>query len=131
MSSAADRRQQILDGIAKAAALAKRDPADVELIAVSKVRGTEEIEVLIAAGQRDFGESRVQEALTKWPELLARRPDIRLHGIGRCQPGRPPELCAFGSYSSAPADDQQLIPAWSAHGLHRQCLFDRHGSWLP
>jgi pyridoxal phosphate enzyme (YggS family) len=91
MSSAADRRQQILDGIAKAAALAKRDPADVELIAVSKVRGTEEIEVLIAAGQRDFGESRVQEALTKWPELLARHPDIRLHGIGRLQSNKAAE----------------------------------------
>jgi PLP dependent protein len=91
MSSAADRRQQILDGIAKAAALAKRDPADVELIAVSKGRGTEEIEALIAAGQRDFGESRVQEALTKWPGLLARHPDIRLHGIGRLQSNKAAE----------------------------------------
>ena len=49
--------------------LAKRDPADVTLIAVTKGRGVEEIEPLIAAGQRDFGESRVQEALAKWPPL--------------------------------------------------------------
>jgi pyridoxal phosphate enzyme (YggS family) len=83
--SAADRRKKILDGIARAATLAKRDPVDVTLIAVSKGRPVEAIEELIAAGQRDFGESRVQEALEKWPDLLARNPDLRLHGIGRLQ----------------------------------------------
>lgn len=85
MPSAAERRQQILDGIAAAAALAKRDPAEVELIAVSKGRPPEEIEPLIEAGQRDFGENRVQEALAKWPPLLARHPEVRLHAIGRLQ----------------------------------------------
>jgi hypothetical protein len=85
MSSAVDRRQQILDDITAAARLAGRDPADVQLIAVSKGRSVEQIEELISAGQRDFGESRVQEALAKWPELLARHPDARLHGIGRLQ----------------------------------------------
>jgi len=85
VSNAAERRQQILDGIAAAAALAKRDPADVQLIAVSKGRSAEEIEALIGAGQRDFGENRVQEALVKWPELRARYPEIRLHGVGRLQ----------------------------------------------
>ena len=65
MSRAADRRQQILDAIARSAAIAKRDPVDVTLIAVSKGRPVEAIEELIAAGQRDFGESRVQEALEK------------------------------------------------------------------
>jgi len=91
MSSAADRRQKILDHIGKAASLAKRDPADVSLIAVTKGRPVEEIEPLIDAGQRDFGESRVQEALAKWPELLARNPDIRLHGIGRLQSNKAAE----------------------------------------
>jgi hypothetical protein len=85
MTSAAERRQQILDEIARAAELAKRDPADVQLIAVSKGRLAEEIEQLIDAGQRDFGENRVQEALGKWPPLLARHPGVRLHGIGRQQ----------------------------------------------
>ncbi len=85
MTTAADRRQQIIDGIAAAAKLARRDAADVQLVAVSKGRSPEEIEPLIAAGQRDFGENRVQEALAKWPPLLARHPDIRLHGIGRLQ----------------------------------------------
>jgi pyridoxal phosphate enzyme (YggS family) len=85
MSRAAERLQNIVEGVAQAAALARRDPAEVRLIAVSKGRTANEIEQLIDAGQRDFGESRVQEALTKWPALLARHPDIRLHGIGRMQ----------------------------------------------
>ena len=91
MNSAADRRHKILDDIAKAASLAKRDPANVSLIAVTKGRPAEEIEPLIDAGQRDFGESRVQEALAKWPALLARNPDIRLHGIGRLQSNKAAE----------------------------------------
>ncbi len=85
MSSAADRRQTIFDGIAAAARLARRDPADIQLIAISKGRPAEAIEPLIAAGQRDFGENRVQEAQDKWPLLLARYPDVRLHAIGRLQ----------------------------------------------
>ena len=109
MSAAADRRKQILDGIARAAALAKRDPADVRLIAVSKGRATEEIEELIAAGQHDFGETRMQEALAKWPELLARHPDVRLHGIGRLQ-------------SNKAAEAVKLFDA--IHSLDRQSLLE-------
>ena len=91
MSRAADRLQHIHDAIVRSAAIAKRDPADVTLIAVSKGRPVEQIEELIAVGQRDFGESRVQEALEKWPPLLARNPDIRLHGIGRLQSNKAPD----------------------------------------
>ena len=91
MSSAADRRNRILEGIASAAKLAGRNPDDVQLIAVSKTRGVEEIEQLIGAGQCDFGESRVQEALAKWPPLLARHPEVRLHGIGRLQSNKAAE----------------------------------------
>ena len=89
--SSAEGRRLILDKIAKAASLVKRDPADVTLIAVTKGRSVDEIEPLIAAGQRDFGESRVQEALTKWPPLLAREPGLRLHGIGRLQSNKAAE----------------------------------------
>jgi pyridoxal phosphate enzyme (YggS family) len=89
--SAADRLQKIRDSIARSAAIAKRDPAGVTLVAVSKGRSVDQIEELIAAGQRDFGESRVQEALEKWPPLLARNPDIRLHGIGRLQSNKAAE----------------------------------------
>jgi hypothetical protein len=109
MNSAAQRRQQILDDIARAATLATRDPADVQLIAVSKGRTTDEIEALIAAGQRDFGENRVQEALAKWPALRARYPDVRLHGIGRLQ-------------SNKAAEAVKLFDA--IHSLDRTSLLD-------
>jgi pyridoxal phosphate enzyme (YggS family) len=91
MSSPAQRRQEILDGIARAAIVAKRDPADVQLIAVSKGHPAELIEQLIDVGQRDFGENRVQEALSKWPALIARYPDLRLHGIGQLQSNKAAE----------------------------------------
>jgi pyridoxal phosphate enzyme (YggS family) len=89
--TAAERRQKTLDEIASAAKLAGRKAADVELIAVSKKRSVDEIEELIAAGQRDFGESRVQEALEKWPSLLARHSGVRLHCIGRLQSNKAAE----------------------------------------
>lgn len=91
MSSAADRLHRIVDEIAAAAKLASRDPAVIELIAVSKTRGPEQIEELIVAGQRSFGESRVQEALAKWPGLLERYPEVRLHCIGRLQSNKAEE----------------------------------------
>ena len=109
MSSAADRRQQILDGIARAAILAKRDPAEIQLIAVSKGRGAEEIEHLIGAGQCDFGENRMQEALAKWPPLLARHSGLRLHAIGRLQ-------------SNKAAEAVRLFDA--IHSLDRRSLLD-------
>ena len=89
--NAAERRQKVLDEIAAAARVAKREPLDIQLIAVSKTRSVEEIEALIAAGQRDFGESRVQEALAKWPPLLSRHSDVRLHCIGRLQSNKATE----------------------------------------
>ena len=109
MSSAADRRNRILDGIASAARLARRDPSEIELIAVSKTRSEKEIEALIDAGQRDFGESRVQEALAKWPAILARHPEVRLHGIGRLQ-------------SNKAAEGVKLFDV--IHSLDRQSLLD-------
>lgn len=85
MTSASERRQTILDAIAASARLARREPDEVTLVAVSKNRSADDIVPLIEAGQRHFGESRVQEALAKWPPLLARFPDVRLHCIGRLQ----------------------------------------------
>jgi pyridoxal phosphate enzyme (YggS family) len=97
MTSAADRRHAIVDEIAQAAKLARRDPGEVTLIAVSKTRAADEIEELIAAGQCDFGESRVQEALAKWPPLLERYPDIKLHSIGRLQSNKAAEAISLFS----------------------------------
>jgi pyridoxal phosphate enzyme (YggS family) len=91
MTSAADRRQQILDKIAAAAGVARPKAEDVELIAVSKGRPVEAILPLIETGQRDFGENRVQEALAKWPALVARHAAVRLHAIGRLQSNKAAE----------------------------------------
>ena len=91
MSSAADRLHRIRRDIASAAKLAQRNSGDVSLIAVSKTHGADAIEELIDAGQRDFGESRVQEALAKWPPIVARHPDITLHCVGRLQSNKAAE----------------------------------------
>ena len=89
--SAAERLHRIQAEIASAAKLAGRDPDEVTLVAVSKTRSAEAIEPLIAAGQRDFGESRVQEADAKWPPLLATHPDLVLHCVGRLQSNKAAE----------------------------------------
>lgn len=85
MADAAQRLAEVRARIAKAARLAGRDPAEVTLIAVSKTHPPEAIEPLIAAGQRDFGENRVQEAQAKWPPLRERFAGVRLHLVGRLQ----------------------------------------------
>ncbi len=77
------RLAAIRDSIARAAALAGRSADAIELIAISKTRLAEEIAPLIAAGQRSFGENRVQEAEAKWPAL--KTADIRLHLVGQLQ----------------------------------------------
>ncbi|RZM07154.1 MAG: YggS family pyridoxal phosphate-dependent enzyme, partial [Sphingomonas sp.] len=69
--------------IAAAARLTGRDDDAATLIAVSKTRTAEEIEPLLAAGQRAFGENRVQEAQGKWPALRERYPDVELHLVGQ------------------------------------------------
>jgi len=61
------------------------------LIAVTKGQTAESIEALTSAGQRDFGENRVQEAAAKWPAILDRHHDIRLHMIGRLQSNKADE----------------------------------------
>lgn len=95
MTGAADRRHHILDRIARAAGVAAREPSDVDLIAVSKTRSVEAIEDLIAVGQLSFGESRVQEALLKWPGLRSRHPGVTLHCIGRLQSNKAAEAVAL------------------------------------
>ena len=81
--------------IAAACAEAKRDPATVTLIAVSKTFGTEAIEPVITAGQRVFGENRVQEAKAKWPPLRAAHQGIELHLIGPLQSNKAKEAVAL------------------------------------
>ena len=64
---------------------AGRDPQSVALVAVSKTHPAADIRTVLEAGQRIFGENRVQEAEGKWPELKHDYPDVRLHLIGPLQ----------------------------------------------
>lgn len=81
----ADNIGSVRGAIAKAAAAADRDPDTVTLIAVGKVQPLERVEAALRAGQRVFGENRVQEAKGKWPDFRARYPDVELHLIGPLQ----------------------------------------------
>jgi pyridoxal phosphate enzyme (YggS family) len=85
MSDAATRLVEVRAQIERAAKAARRNPADVTLIAVSKQRPVSEIEALIACGVTDFGENRVAEASEKWPDLLKEHRGLSLHMIGQLQ----------------------------------------------
>lgn len=89
------RLTEIHARIAAAAKLPRRNADDIHLIAVSKTRTIEEIEPLIVAGHRLFGENRVQEAASKWPHLKAKYEDIRLHLIGQLQSNKADEAVAL------------------------------------
>jgi len=71
--------------IGSAAREAGRDPAEVTLVAISKTHPAERVRDAIAAGQRVFGENRVQEAESKYPALRAEHPDLKLHLVGPLQ----------------------------------------------
>ena len=77
--------QGIRDRIAAATRSAGRDPADVTLIAVSKVQPLPRVAAILAQGQREFGENRVQEAQGKWPAFRDSYPGVSLHLIGPLQ----------------------------------------------
>ena len=80
-----ERIAGVRDQISAAAKRAGRGGGDVKLIAVSKTFAGGQIEPVILAGQKLFGENRVQEAQGKWPELKARYPEVELHLIGPLQ----------------------------------------------
>lgn len=81
--------------IAAAATDAGRDPLAVTLIAVTKTYDAPHILPTLAAGHRDFGENRVQEAEGKWPELKASHPDLMLHLIGPLQTNKARDAVAL------------------------------------
>jgi pyridoxal phosphate enzyme (YggS family) len=86
---------QVKTEIAKACREAGRDPSSVTLIAVSKTFPAETIAQAIAAGQRVFGENRVQESKGKWPVLREKHPDVALHLIGPLQSNKAKEAVAL------------------------------------
>ena len=94
-ASAVERLAAVRAEIARACKDAARDPAEVTLVAVSKTFPAEAIEPVIAAGQRVFGENRVQEAKAKWPPLMAKHAGIALHLIGPLQSNKAKEAVAL------------------------------------
>lgn len=110
MGDAKDRLETVRDAIARAAKRAGRPGGDICLIAVSKTHDADAIRPLIAAGQRHFGENRVQEAAAKWPELRAETPGVTLHLIGRLQSNKADEAVALFDFIHS-VDRASLVQA--------------------
>lgn len=85
MSEVSTNLRAVYASIADAAEAAERLPEDVTLVAVSKTHGVERVVEALEAGQRVFGENRVQEAISKFPALKAETPELVLHLIGPLQ----------------------------------------------
>lgn len=102
----------------QAARLAQRDPAAVKLVAISKTHPIEAIEPLIAAGQRCFGENRVQEAQEKWPRLRERHADLELHLVGRLQSNKADD--AVKLFDAIHSIDRPSVIAAVAKAMDRQ-----------
>ncbi|HXA69664.1 MAG TPA: YggS family pyridoxal phosphate-dependent enzyme [Stellaceae bacterium] len=94
-SGLAERLAAVKDRIAAAAGAVARNAAEVTLVAVSKTHDAGAISAAIAAGQRVFGENRVQEAQAKYPALRAAHPDLVLHLIGPLQTNKVKEAVAL------------------------------------
>lgn len=93
--SAAENLSEIRARIARAERVAGRPAGSTTLVAVSKTFGIDDIRPAIAAGQRVFGENRVQEAKAKWPLLRAETADLELHLIGPLQSNKAAEAVAL------------------------------------
>ncbi|RTL99039.1 YggS family pyridoxal phosphate-dependent enzyme [Ancylobacter aquaticus] len=104
--------------IAQACEDAGRDRASVQLVAVSKTFGAEHIAPVIAAGQRVFGENRVQETAGKWPALRAAHPDLELHLIGPLQTNKVRE--ALSLFDVIQTLDRPSLAAALAKELRRE-----------
>ena len=95
MSEGADHLAEVNRRIAEAAKAAGRQAGDVTLVAVSKTHGAERVRELLDAGQRVFGENRVQEAQEKFPALKAEYPGLELHLIGPLQTNKARDAVAL------------------------------------
>jgi hypothetical protein len=115
----ADRRAAMLKRIAAAAESAGRDPAGVALVAVSKQQPEARVDAMIAAGQRMFGENRVQEAIARWQVRREATPDLQLRLVGSLQSNKAAE--AVGFFSAIESLDRDklaraIADAVQAHG---------------
>ncbi|HEV7544988.1 MAG TPA: YggS family pyridoxal phosphate-dependent enzyme [Reyranella sp.] len=117
MSAGADRLAEVRQHIAAAARAAGRDPASVTLVAVSKTHGADRVRELLDAGQRVFGENRVQEAEEKFPALRAAYPDLALHLIGPLQTNKAREAVAL--FDAIESVDRERLAATLAKEMTR------------
>lgn len=104
--------------IGRAAGEVGRRADDVTLIAVSKTFGAEAVEAALAAGQRAFGENRVQEAQGKFPALRQRHPDLELHLIGPLQSNKAAEAVAL--FDVVHSVDREKLARALAREMDRQ-----------
>lgn len=95
MTEASAALEDVRARIGRAAAIARREPDAIALVAISKTHPAERIEPLIEAGQRIFGENRVQEAQGKWPALIERHSGIELHLVGQLQSNKADDAVAL------------------------------------
>ena len=116
--SAVDRLKRVKEEIVAAAKAAGRSPQSVELVAVSKTFEADAIRPVVAAGQKIFGENRVQEAERKWPPLRTEYPDLKLHLIGPLQSNKAKE--AVGFFDAIHTIDREKIARAVAAEMERQ-----------
>lgn len=110
--------KKVLNGVVAAAQAAGRPPGEVTLIAVSKTFDGPDIVPVIEAGQRVFGENRVQEAKAKWPALRMAWPDVELHLIGPLQSNKAAE--AVQMFDAIHTVDRPKIAAEIAKEMRKQ-----------
>ncbi|MFU0505062.1 YggS family pyridoxal phosphate-dependent enzyme [Pseudaminobacter sp. NGMCC 1.201702] len=118
MTTTVERLETVRSRIAAATREAKREPGSVTLIAVSKTFDAEGIRPAIDAGQRVFGENRVQEAQAKWPALKAEFPDLQLRLIGPLQSNKAREAVAL--FDVIETVDRDKIAAELAKEMQKQ-----------
>src|SRR5262247_1361269 len=114
----AERLAAVRQEIDAACREAGRDPAGVTLVAVSKTFVADAVEPVIAAGQRVFGENRVQEAKAKWPPLRTCHPGLELHLIGPLQSNNARE--AVELFDAIHSDDRPSLCEALAKEIARQ-----------
>lgn len=124
-SSVADRLAAIRQQIGDAATTARRNPASVTLVAVAKTFPAEAVTEALAAGQRHFGENRVQEGMAKYPALREAHPDLVLHLIGPLQTNKVRQAVAhFDVIHTLDRDSlaKELAKEFEKTGRHLPCF---------
>lgn len=119
--NARENLEKVRAAIAAAEAEAGRESGAVRLVAVSKTKSADEIRPVIKAGQRVFGENRVQEAQSKWPGLKAEADGIELHLIGPLQSNKTADAVAL--FDVIQTVDREKIAREIAREIKKQ---DRH-----